>query len=117
MTPEVFKTQIAYLSRYYTCTPNDVQYQAIWSAMKRYSDKAFKEIVEQVKISFSPTERVPFPIVHNFGDAVMEVEAKKPNVPHYVPIQTPVEDLPTPGEVSEFMKECIEIAETRSSRR
>lgn len=82
MTEQTFKACIASLSKYYEVAPNDTQYEEIWKAFKiRTTDEGFQLLCEQVLLIFRQTERNPFPIVHNFIEAKMDLEMKKAQKP------------------------------------
>lgn len=110
MTPEKYKAGIAALAEYYTVTPNDVQYKEIWNATKKFSDDYFDQVCEYVRITFNPTVRTPFPLVHNFHAAMIYIDE---NVKHpssgYKRIEIPANERITHEEALALKNQALEI--------
>jgi hypothetical protein len=114
MTEKFFKERMAEMSKYYTTTPNDEQYKAIWNTNRRYADEYFKKVVDKVILLYHPTNLNPFPGAHIFYDAHMDLESERNPTQKYVPINVSPEELPDEEFIKGFMAEVMGIISKKS---
>lgn len=113
MNEQTFRTQIAFLQKYYGHVIDSVVYSLIWEAMKKYSDEAFVEICKLIIQTFHPTSQVPFPMVVHFLDARGEINSRKlaaPENPKYLTYKEQLADDETRENIAQTLKNVKEIA-------
>lgn len=67
MTPELFKTKMEVIQKYYNNTISPEILSVYWEALKKIDDKEWIEVVDKLfSGEFKPTMKCPFPLIFDF---------------------------------------------------